>query len=195
MNKITLSTRDKKSLLRIAVSLALFLAIFISDKVISLDKISSLGFILPFILYLGVYLLIGYDIIFKAIRTIIGLNPLDENFLMLVATVGAFTLAIIKGVRGEKIEGFDEACAVLLFYQVGEFFQRYATDKARGSISSLMDIRPDYANIIRNGVELKVLPEDVSVNEVIIVYPGEKIPLDGVIINGNSSVDTRALTG
>lgn len=195
MNKITLSTRDKKSLIRIAVSLALFLAIFISDKVISLDKISSLGFILPFVLYLGVYLLIGYDIIFKAIRNIIGLNPLDENFLMLVATVGAFTLAIIKGVRGEKIEGFDEACAVLLFYQVGEFFQRYATDKARGSISSLMDIRPDYANIIRNGVELKVLPEDVSVNEVIIVYPGEKIPLDGVIIKGNSSVDTRALTG
>ena len=109
MNKITLSTRDKKRYLRLAVSLAMFLAIFISDKVISLDKICSLGFILPFILYLGVYLLIGYDIIFKAIRNIIGLNPLDENFLMLVATVGAFTLAIIKGVRGDKIEGFDEA--------------------------------------------------------------------------------------
>ena len=195
MTAFTLSKKEKWILIRIIVSLVLFFVVLITDKIVGLADISPMGFYLPFVLYLTVYIIIGYDIIIKAVRNIINLNPLDENFLMLIATVGAFTLAIVRGVKGEKAEGFDEACAVLLFYQVGEFFQRYATGKSRSSISALMDIRPDYANVLRNGEIQEVFPEEVSLGETIIINPGEKIPLDGVIIKGSTSLDTRALTG
>ena len=192
-----MSKRDKKKLIRIIASLILFFAIFITDKIVKLDTVfnGNLNWLFPFALYLIVYITIGYDVIYKAFANIFHGEFLDENFLMVVATFGAFGLAIYRGVNHLDIEGFDEACAVLLFYQVGEFFQSYATGKSRKSITSLMDIRPDYANLkTENGVE-EVDPEEVKIDDIIVVNPGEKIPLDGKIIKGSSTLDTKALTG
>ena len=192
-----MSKRDKKKLIRIIASLILFFAIFITDKIVKLDTVfnGNLNWLFPFALYLIVYITIGYDVIYKAFANIFHGEFLDENFLMVVATFGAFGLAIYRGVNHLDIEGFDEACAVLLFYQVGEFFQSYATGKSRKSITSLMDIRPDYVNLkTENGVE-EVDPEEVKIDDIIVVNPGEKIPLDGKIIKGASTLDTKALTG
>ena len=192
-----MSKRDKKKLIRIIASLILFFAIFITDKIVKLDTVfnGNLNWLFPFALYLIVYITIGYDVIYKAFANIFHGEFLDENFLMVVATFGAFGLAIYRGVNHLDIEDFDEACAVLLFYQVGEFFQSYATGKSRKSITSLMDIRPDYANLkTENGVE-EVDPEEVKIDDIIVVNPGEKIPLDGKIIKGASTLDTKALTG
>ena len=192
-----MSKRDKKKLIRIIASLILFFAIFITDKIVKLDTVfnGNLNWLFPFALYLIVYITIGYDVIYKAFANIFHGEFLDENFLMVVAPFGAFGLAIYRGVNHLDIEGFDEACAVLLFYQVGEFFQSYATGKSRKSITSLMDIRPDYANLkTENGVE-EVDPEEVKIDDIIVVNPGEKIPLDGKIIKGASTLDTKALTG
>lgn len=192
-----MSKRDKKKLIRIIASLILFFAIFITDKIVKLDTVfnGNLNWLFHFALYLIVYITIGYDVIYKAFANIFHGEFLDENFLMVVATFGAFGLAIYRGVNHLDIEGFDEACAVLLFYQVGEFFQSYATGKSRKSITSLMDIRPDYANLkTENGVE-EVDPEEVKIDDIIVVNPGEKIPLDGKIIKGASTLDTKALTG
>lgn len=192
-----MSKRDKKKLIRIIASLILFFAIFITDKIVKLDTVfnGNLNWLFPFALYLIVYITIGYDVIYKAFANIFHGEFLDENFLMVVATFGAFGLAIYRGVNHLDIEGFDEACAVLLFYQVGEFFQSYATGKSRKSITSLMDIRPDYANLkTENGVE-EVDTEEVKIDDIIVVNPGEKIPLDGKIIKGASTLDTKALTG
>lgn len=192
-----MSKRDKKKLIRIIASLILFFAIFITDKIVKLDTVfnGNLNWLFPFALYLIVYITIGYDVIYKAFANIFHGEFFDENFLMVVATFGAFGLAIYRGVNHLDIEGFDEACAVLLFYQVGEFFQSYATGKSRKSITSLMDIRPDYANLkTENGVE-EVDPEEVKIDDIIVVNPGEKIPLDGKIIKGASTLDTKALTG
>lgn len=192
-----MSKRDKKKLIRIIASLILFFAIFITDKIVKLDTVfnGNLNWLFPFALYLIVYITIGYDVIYKAFANIFHGEFLDENFLMVVATFGAFGLAIYRGVNHLDIEGFDEACAVLLFYQVGDFFQSYATGKSRKSITSLMDIRPDYANLkTENGVE-EVDPEEVKIDDIIVVNPGEKIPLDGKIIKGASTLDTKALTG
>ena len=192
-----MSKRDKKKLIRIIASLILFFAIFITDKIVKLDTVfnGNLNWLFPFALYLIVYITIGYDVIYKAFANIFHGEFLDEYFLMVVATFGAFGLAIYRGVNHLDIEGFDEACAVLLFYQVGEFFQSYATGKSRKSITSLMDIRPDYANLkTENGVE-EVDPEEVKIDDIIVVNPGEKIPLDGKIIKGASTLDTKALTG
>ena len=136
------------------------------------------------IIYIASYIIVGMEIIKKAIRNIARGKVFDENFLMTVATIGAFGI-------GE----FPEAVAVMLFYQVGELFQSYAVDKSRKSISSLMDIRPDFANVERNGKMQKVEPDDVKIGEIIVVKPGEKIPLDGYIVDGKSSLDTKALTG
>ena len=136
------------------------------------------------IIYIISYIIVGFEIVKKAIRNITRGKVFDENFLMTIATIGAFGI-------GE----FPEAVAVMLFYQVGELFQSYAVDKSRKSISSLMDIRPDYANVERNGELQKVNPDDVKIGEIIIVKPGEKIPLDGNVVEGKSSLDTKALTG
>ena len=135
-------------------------------------------------LYIISYIVVGLEIVRKAIRNIIRGKVFDENFLMTVATLGAFGI-------GE----FPEAVAVMLFYQVGELFQSYAVDKSRKSISSLMDIRPDFANVERNGKLEKVDPDDVKIGEIIVIKPGEKVPLDGYVIEGKSSLDTKALTG
>ena len=198
MKSAKLSKKEKKNLLRILIALALFAAVFIADKIVYLGGVfeSPAAWVFPFCLYLAVYLIIGYDVLWRAIRNIAHGQVLDENFLMCLATLGAFALAIYRGVTmPDNIEGFDEACAVLLFYQVGEFFQEYATGKSRKSISALMDIRPDYANVKRgNGTE-RVDPEEVKVGEVIVVNPGERVPLDGVVVKGTSALDTKALTG
>lgn len=141
-------------------------------------------------LYLIVYLIIGGDILKKAWAGIINGRVFDENFLMAVATIGAFALAIY-----EKSGDYLEAIAVMLFYQIGEFFQSYAVGKSRRNIAALMDIRPDYANIEQDGAIIKVDPDDVEVGQIIIVQPGEKIPIDGVVVSGESSLNTSALTG
>ena len=143
-----------------------------------------------FILYLAAYLVIGYDILKKAGKGILNGRVFDENFLMAIATIGAFALAIY-----EKSGDYNEAIAVMLFYQIGELFQSYAVGKSRRNISALMDIRPDYANIEVDGKLEKVDPDEVSVGSVIVVQPGEKVPLDGVIIDGASTLNTSALTG
>ena len=145
---------------------------------------------LRLICYLIDYLVIGYDILKKAGKGIWNRRVFDENFLMAVATVGAFALALYSG-SGD----YNEAIAVMLFYQVGELFQSYAVGKSRKNISALMDIRPDYANMEQNGKLVKVDPDEVEIGSVIVVKPGEKIPLDGVITEGNSSLNTSALTG
>lgn len=195
--KYTLSKKEKNNLIRISVALCAFLAVFITDKCIRLDTCinSDFGWLLPFFLYLAIYIAIGYDVLWRAVRNILHGQVFDENFLMCVATLGAFALAITRGVKGLEIEGFDEACAVLLFYQAGEFFQNYATNKSRRSISSLMDIRPDYANVIRDGNVSVTEPSEVKIGEIILINPGERVPLDGICTKGQSSLDTKALTG
>ena len=139
---------------------------------------------ISFILFLISYIIVGYDIIFKSIKHIKNGNVFDENFLMSLATIGAFII-------GE----YPEGVAVMLFYQIGEFFQDYAVDKSRKSIADLMDIRPDYAHVKRDGIIVKVDPDEVEVGEIIIIKPGEKVPLDSRIIEGYSTVDVSALSG
>ena len=135
-------------------------------------------------LFVVSYLLVGFEILRKAARNIVRGHVFDENFLMTVATLGAFGIGEI-----------EEAVAVMLFYQVGEFFQSYAVDKSRKSITALMDIRPDYANVYRNKEILKVDPDEVSIGEIILIKPGEKVPLDGVVVEGEGMLNTLALTG
>ena len=200
MKKSSMSRKEKRTLVRILVALGLFLIVFITDKVIEggLGGVFSgpAAWVFPFCLYLFIYLIIGYDVLWKAIRNIAHGQVFDENFLMCVATLGAFALAIYRGVTGQEIEGFDEACAVLLFYQVGEWFQSYATGKSRKSIAGLMDIRPDYANIVRGDGSVETVdPSEVKVGDTILINPGEKVPLDGMIVKGASTLDTKALTG
>lgn len=136
------------------------------------------------VLFVISYIVIGYDIVLKAIRNISRGKVFDENFLMTVATIGAICIGNLA-----------EAVSVMLFYQVGELFQSYAVDKSRKSISDLMDIRPDYANVIRNDKHEKVDPSDVNIEEIILIKPGEKVPLDGIVVEGSSSLNTLALTG
>ena len=165
----------KKKSFKIIISLILFLIAMI----INFDnELINKG------IFIIAYIIVGLEIIRKALRNIFRGKVFDENFLMTVATVGAFGI-------GE----FPEAVAVMLFYQVGELFQSYAVDKSRKSIASLMDIRPDYANIEKDGKVLKVDPDDVKIGDIIIIKPGEKVPLDGIVIEGNTSLDTKALTG
>lgn len=146
--------------------------------------------VLQLICFLAVYGIIGYDILWKSWKGICNKQVFDENFLMAVATIGAFALAIY-----EQSGDYNEAIAVMLFYQIGELFQSYAVGKSRRNITALMDIRPDYANIEANGQLTKVDPYDVAVGDIIVVQPGEKVPLDGIVLDGKASLDTSALTG
>ena len=141
-------------------------------------------FLVSITLYLAAYALVGWDILWKAARHIARGNLFDENFLMSVATIGALLI-------GE----YPEAVAVMLLYQIGEYFQDLAVDKSRESIAALMDIRPDSANLERDGLVVSVSPDNISVGDVIVVKPGERIPLDGVVLEGSSTLDTSALTG
>ena len=142
-----------------------------------------------FFLYLVPYAVIGWDIVLKAAKGIGNRQVFDENFLMCVATLGAFAIGLLR--TGD----YEEAVAVMLFYQIGELFQSYAVGKSRRNISELMDIRPDYANIEENGQLVKTDPEEIAVGTVITVLPGEKVPIDGVVLEGSASLNTSALTG
>ena len=175
-----MNKKQKKMLARILIAAAMLIAL----------KLIPVTGILQLALYLVVYGIIGYDILKKAWKGILNRQVFDENFLMAVATIGAFALAIY-----ERSGDYVEAIAVMLFYQIGELFQSYAVGKSRRNISALMDIRPDYANIERDGQLEKVAPDDVEIGSVIVVQPGEKVPLDGVILSGTSSLNTSALTG
>ena len=192
-----MTRREKRNLIRILMALGLFVVIFAVDKAVELWRVfdGGYGWLFPFALYLAVYIFIGYDVLWRAARNITHGQIFDENFLMCVATLGAFALGIYRGAAGSQPEGFDEACAVLLFYQVGEWFQSYATGKSRKSISGLMDIRPDYANVKIEGELQRRDPSEVGVGDIIVINPGEKVPLDGVILSGGTSLDTKALTG
>lgn len=189
-----MNKKQKKMLIRIIISSVLMVLLFIAYKVLGPDdKPYSLGIIKEpfwFILYMIPYVIIGYDILKKAFKGIIKGRPFDENFLMAVATVGAIVIALIK-----KSGDYTEAIAVMLFYQIGELFQSYAVGKSRRNISNLMDIRPDYANVEIDGKLTKVSPDEVSVSDIITVLPGEKIPIDGYIEEGESALNTSALTG
>ena len=189
-----MNKKQKKLLIRIIISSALMVLLFFAYRILGpAGKSYSLGLIKEpfwFIMYMIPYGIIGYDILRKAFKGIIKLRPFDENFLMAVATIGAIVLALIQ-----KSGDYTDAIAVMLFYQVGELFQSYAVGKSRKNISNLMDIRPDYANVERDGRIEKVSPDEVSVSDIITVYPGEKIPIDGIIEEGNSTLNTSALTG
>ena len=175
-----MSKKQKKMLVRIIAAAVLLIV---------LNFIPATG-IVRFILYLVPYLVIGHDILLKALKGIKNRQVFDENFLMAVATVGAIALALY-----DRSGDYTEAVAVMLFYQVGEWFQSYAVGKSRRNISELMDIRPDYANVERDGRLEKVDPDEVEIGSVIVVQPGEKVPIDGIIIEGSSSLNTSALTG
>ena len=179
-----MTKKQKTNLIRIIISAIILVVI----------AFSPIEGILRAVLYLVPYFIIGYDILSKALKGIKNRRPMDENLLMAIATVGAFMLAAGEEFQGEKGD-FTEAVAVMLFYQIGEWFQSYAVGKSRKNISELMDIRPDYANIEENGELKKVDPDDVEVGSVIVVLPGEKIPIDGVVIKGTTSLNTAALTG
>ena len=169
-----MSKKQQRTLVRILISLVMLVSISFSPLTVWL----KIG------LYFAVYFLIGWDVLWKAIRNIFHGQIFDENFLMAIATVGAIILG-----------DFTEACGVMLFYQVGELFQSYAVGKSRKSIAALMDIRPDYANILQDGKLVQADPEEIQVGQTIIVQPGEKIPLDGIVLEGSSTLNTSALTG
>lgn len=176
-------TKNQKALIRVVTAIVLFGAAFITEKALDAKAIDTsvwmwLG------IYLAIYLFIGWDVAFRAVTGVFRGELLDENFLMFIATVGAFA-----------VREFPEAVAVMAFYQLGELFQNYAVGKSRASIASLMDIRPDVATVIRGGEEIVVDPEEVEIGEIILVRPGEKIPLDGVVVEGTGTLNTAALTG
>ena len=175
-----MNRKQKKMLIRIAIAAVLLGAV----------KLFKIGGWAGIALYAASYITIGYDILRKAFRGIINHQVFDENFLMAVATVGAIALAIY-----EKTGDFAEAVSVMLFYQIGELFQSYAVGKSRRNIAALMDIRPDYANIERDGRLEQVDPDQIPAGSVIVVQPGEKVPIDGQVMEGASSLDTAALTG
>ena len=177
-------------LIRICIAAALLVAINIVRGTGAIGTGGTFGFVFYLVFYLGIYLVIGIDILKKAVRGVINRRPFDECFLMAFATVGAFALAVY-----ERNADYNEAIAVMLFYQIGELFQSYAVGKSRRSISDLMDIRPDYANIEQDGKIVQVDPETVEPGTLIVVQPGEKIPIDGTVEEGSSTLDTAALTG
>ena len=176
-----MTKKQKKMLYRIIVTFLLFAVLMVCEHTGGMDGWNK---IVLFVIYLVPYLVIGYDIVYKAARNIGHGQVFDENFLMMIATFGAFGV-------GE----YSEAVAVMLFYQVGELFQGYAVGKSRQSISDMMDICPEYANIEEDGVLKQVDPDDVEVGSIIVVKPGERIPLDGIVVEGESLIDTAALTG
>ena len=173
-----MNKKQKKTLVRIIVSFVLIVVISVLCKFVDINKYIQLA------LYMVPYLIIGYDILKKAFKGIIHGQVFDENFLMAVATVGAVALG-----------DYREGVAVMLFYQIGELFQSVAVGKSRKNITALMDIRPDYANVMVDGELTQVDPDDVAIGTEIIVNPGEKVPIDGVIVSGNTTLDTAALTG
>lgn len=180
-----MSKKQKKMLIRILISAALLIGF----------NFLPFGGPLRFVLYMIPYLVIGYDILIKAFKGIKNRQPFDESLLMAIATIGAIAIAIYSEVVDHEAGDYVEAIAVMLFYQVGEWFQSYAVGKSRRNISDLMDIRPDYANIEIDGKLEKIDPDEVGIGSVIVVQPGEKVPIDGVVMEGTSTLNTSALTG
>ncbi len=186
-----MNKKQKKMLVRIIVSAAMMIIL----------KFTPVEGILRFLLYLIPYFIIGYDVLKKAGKGILNRQVFDENFLMAVATIGAMAVALYNGSESAAALGlagesdYTEAIAVMLFYQIGELFQSYAVGKSRRNISELMDIRPDYANIETDGELTQVDPDEVEIGTVIVVKPGEKVPIDGIIVEGATSLNTSALTG
>ena len=174
-----MTSKQRRDLIRIVTAAAML---------IGLNFVGANG-VGKFLLYLVPYAIVGGDIVLKALHGLRNRRPLDESLLMTIATVGAFALAIYDD--GD----YTEAIAVMLFYQVGEWFQSYAVGKSRKNIAELMDIRPDYANIETDDGLEQIEPDDVEIGTVIVVQPGEKIPIDGVVVEGNSTLNTVALTG
>lgn len=177
-----MTKKQKRMLMRIIMTFVLFAVLMVCEHTGRLESVPSQ--VVLFAIYLIPYLIIGYDIIYKAARNISHGQVFDENFLMMVATFGAL-----------GVKEYSEAVAVMLFYQVGELFQSYAVGKSRQSISDMMDICPEYANVEEEGKLLQVDPDDVEIGTVIVIKPGERIPLDGVVVEGESMIDTAALTG
>ena len=184
-----LSDKQRKRLLRIAVAFALFAAAML----LPYDALPDASAVLPakFAAFLVPYLVAGYDVLLCAGRNILGGKVFDENFLMSVATIGAFALALLPGTEAH----FAEGAAVMLFYQVGEWFEDFAVDRSRRSIADMMDIAPDVAHVRRDGGVEDVDPDEVEVGAVVLVKPGERVPIDGVVCEGSSQLDTSALTG
>lgn len=184
-----MNRKQRRTLVRIITAIALFLIIL----ALPLEKWleSPVDLYLEFALFLVPYLIAGYDVLFKAVRNIGRGQVFDENFLMSIATIGAFALVFFP----ESDPHMAEGVAVMLFYQVGEFFQSYAVGKSRKSIADMMDIAPDYANVVQDGKLIQVDPSEVAVGDEIVVKPGERVPLDGIVISGISQLDTAALTG
>ena len=180
-----MTKKQKKMLIRILAAAVLLIGF----------NFLPLGGLLRFILYMIPYLVIGYDILIKAFKGIRNRQPFDESLLMTIATIGAIAIAIYNEVVNHEAGDYVEAIAVMLFYQVGEWFQSYAVGKSRRNISDLMDIRPDYANIETDGKLEQIDPDEVEIGSVIVVQPGEKVPIDGMVIEGTSTLNTSALTG
>lgn len=184
-----MTKKQKKMLTRIIIAIICMIILVILGKIIDFESIKG-GSYIQFVLWLIPYFVIGYDILKKAFKGILNRQVFDENFLMAVATLGAIAIAAI-----EKSGDYTEAVAVMLFYQIGELFQSYAVGKSRRNISDLMDIRPDYANLEKDGEVTQVDPDEVEIGSIIVVSPGEKIPIDGIVVEGNSALNTSALTG
>ena len=180
-----MNKKQKKMLIRIVVSAVLLIGF----------NFLPFGGLPRFVLYMIPYLVIGYDILIKAFKGIKNRQPFDESLLMAIATIGAIAIAVYSEAADHEAGDYVEAIAVMLFYQVGEWFQSYAVGKSRRNISDLMDIRPDYANIEIDGKLEKIDPDEVEIGSVIVVQPGEKVPIDGVVMEGTSTLNTSALTG
>ena len=180
-----MTKKQKKMLVRILVSAVLMIGF----------HFLPFGGSLRFVLYMIPYLVIGYDILLKAFKGIRNRQPFDESLLMAIATLGAIAIAVYSEAADHEAGDYVEAIAVMLFYQVGEWFQSYAVGKSRRNISDLMDIRPDYANIEKDGKLEQIDPDEVETGSVIVVQPGEKVPIDGVVLEGTSTLNTSALTG
>ena len=188
--KSGLTKKQRKTRTRIIVALAIFFVLEILTNAAHVFDFPG-GLWVQFILFLVPYLIAGYDVLQRAWHGIVHRQPFDENLLMSIATIGAFALVFFPEAEPHMAEG----AAVMLFYQVGELFESYATNKTRRSISEMMDIAPDYANVMRDGQMVEVDPDEVTVGDQIVVKPGERIPIDGVIVSGKSQLDTSALTG
>lgn len=193
MAKGGLSKKQRKTLNRIIVGLAIFVVVMLLSETGLLESWvgPTAALYLEFVLFLIPYLIVGYDVLLRAARNIGHGQVFDENFLMAVATIGAFALVLFPDAE----QHFSEGAAVMLFYQVGELFQSYAVGKSRKSIAAMMDIAPDYANVRRDGELVQVDPGAVQVGDEVVVKPGERVPLDGVVLAGSSQLDTAALTG
>ena len=183
-----MNRKQKRNLLRICMAAVLLVSVNLVR--LMFEPQGTAGFVFNLCAYVIIYLIIGYDILRKAAKGIINGRPFDECFLMAFATLGAFALAILQ-----KSGDYNEAVAVMLFYQIGELFQSIAVGRSRRNISDLMDIRPDYANIEKDGSLVQLDPDEVEIGSVIIVQPGEKVPIDGLVVEGVSSLNTAALTG